>query len=128
MSESMFPISNPTDTPLSAVLARLGEQGYTGHFATRDQGAVECLTCRTTAPAGSHHADEVTRLEGVSDPDDMVVVAPLRCASCGAQGTLVLNYGPEASAEESDVLLALDREPHEATTASDLPGATPGIV
>ena len=123
----MVPITNPTDTPLSAVLARLGEQGYTGQFATREQGRVECLTCRTSAPAGSHQADEVTRLEGVSDPDDMVLVAPLRCASCGAMGTLVLNYGPEASADESDVLLGLDREPHEATTASVLPGATPGI-
>lgn len=127
MSEAAVPITNPTDTPLSAVLAQLGEQGYTGQFATRDLVNVECLTCRTTAPAGSHHADEVTRLEGVSDPDDMVVVAPLRCANCGALGTLVLNYGPEASAEESDVLLALDRVPHEATTASELPGATPGI-
>jgi hypothetical protein len=128
VSESTPPITNPTDTPLSAVLARLAEQGFTGQFATRDQGAVQCLTCRATAPAESHHADEVTRLEGVSDPDDMVMVAPLRCASCGAQGTLVLNYGPESSAEESDVLLALDRQPQEATTAADLPGATPGIT
>jgi hypothetical protein len=123
----MFPITNPTDTPLSSVLARLGEQGYTGQFASRDRGEVECLSCRTAAPAAHHHADEVTRLEGVSDPDDMVMVAPLQCPSCGTRGTLVLNYGPEAAAEESDVLLALDREPHEATVASDLPGATPGV-
>jgi hypothetical protein len=127
VSESTPPITNPTDTPLSSVLARLGEQGFTGQFATRDQGAVQCLTCRETAAAGTYQADEVTRLEGVSDPDDMVMVAPLHCANCGAKGTLVLNYGPEASAEESDVLLALDREPREATAASEMPGAPPGI-
>ena len=127
MSEVTLPPEHPADTPLTSVLARLAQLGFTGQFATRDGGQVLCLSCRTSAPASSHHADEVTRLEGVSDPDDMALVAPLTCASCGARGTLVLNYGPEASAEEADVLLALDREPHEATTASDLPGATPGV-
>ncbi len=121
------PNLNPTDTPLSAVLADLGEQGYGGQFAVRANGKVECLTCHRVDDAWQYHADEVTRLEGVSDPDDMVMVAPLCCDGCATKGTLVLAYGPEASEEDSDVLLALDRKPNEATGTSAIGGATPGV-
>jgi hypothetical protein len=48
------------------------------------------------------------RLEGASDPDDMVAVAALRCPSCKTRGTLVLSYGPETSAVDADVLCCLD--------------------
>jgi hypothetical protein len=127
VSQAPEPSPNPTDTPLSVVTTDLAEQGYGGQFAVRENGRVECLTCHETAEANRHHADEVTRLEGVSDPDDMVMVAPLRCFSCGTKGTLVLGYGPEASAEDSDVILALDRTPTEPTTDSSIEGATPGV-
>jgi len=43
---------------------------------------------------------------------DMLVVAPLTCPHCGARGSLVLNYGPESTAEEADVLLALAEPRH----------------
>jgi hypothetical protein len=121
--------ANPTDTTLRSVVDALTDQGYTGQFAARPGGRVECLVCRADAPAHRYHADEVTRLEGVSDPDDMVMVAPLRCRSCGALGTLVLGYGPEASEDDSDVLVALERTPSAPIDPqrSDSPTPAPGL-
>jgi hypothetical protein len=90
-------------------LARLEQAGYTGQFIARDGGVLECTTCRTRT-----HASEVVsecrliRIEGVSDPADMMAVAALRCPSCGTRGTVVLSYGPEASAEDADILHCLD--------------------
>jgi len=52
--------------------------------------------------------DALRRLEGASDPDDMIVVAAVSCPKCGAKGTLVLKYGPEATPEESEVLRSLE--------------------
>jgi hypothetical protein len=37
----------------------------------------------------------------------MAAVLALTCPFCGAGGTLVIMYGPQMSAEESDVLGAL---------------------
>jgi hypothetical protein len=48
------------------------------------------------------------RLEGASDPDDLVAVVGLVCPVCGARIAAVLHYGPTASAAEADVLAALD--------------------
>jgi hypothetical protein len=75
----------------------------------REDSMVECATCHARTPANHMVGDHrLYRLEGASDPDDMVAVAALRCPSCGTRGTLVLKFGPEASAEEADVLRCLD--------------------
>lgn len=50
------------------------------------------------------------RLEGASDPDDMMAVAAVTCPVCRIDGVLVLSYGPAASAEHADVLLGLRDE------------------
>ncbi len=92
---------------LVSILDDLDEQGYCGQFGVREDATVSCLTCRRTYPAGELRVETLRRLEGASDPDDMLVVAPVVCPRCEAQGSLVLNYGPEASPEESLVLLAL---------------------
>ena len=52
---------------------------------------------------------EIRRLEGASDPDDMLAVVALECPVCSMKGTIVLHFGPEASAEELDVLAEFDR-------------------
>lgn len=120
------PPEQPTDTPMEEVVDRLGASGFDGQFRAVEGTRIQCLTCREVAPAGDHHMDEATRLEGVSDPGDMAVVVPLRCPSCGTGGTLVLAYGPNATAEEADVLREMDRRPAEGTPGS--PDVTPGIA
>jgi hypothetical protein len=110
----------PVGVTLYEVVSRLEQDGWTGQFQAREGGVVLCLTCREEFPASAEHADEVARVEGVSDPDDMVAVVPLRCPHCGTRGTFVAHYGPGAGAEESDVLVAFDRAVH-----GDRPGPAP---
>ena len=67
------------------------------------------------------------RLEGASDPDDMLAVVALACPACGTQGTVVLGFGPNATAEDSDVLKALRDERNAAdVSGNSAPGETAG--
>jgi hypothetical protein len=91
------------------VIANLEKEGFDGQFVAREGPVVECMTCKTRTPAremtGVHR---IRRLEGASDPSDMLAVAALTCPSCGTKGTLVLNYGAEASKADDEVLRCLD--------------------
>jgi hypothetical protein len=98
-----------TDTPLLVVLRRMAGDGFDGQFMAIDDAMVRCLTCQQTVAASDLDADDVVRLEGASDPSDMLVIVPVVCPHCAAKGPLVLNYGPEATVEEADVLAAMPR-------------------
>ena len=98
-------------TTLLEVLHAFEEKGFKGEFAVRGDAAIECLTCRRERPASSFGARVLHRLEGASDPDDMLAIAALVCPNCGTRGSLVLNYGPLASAEDAAVLRDLDEPP-----------------
>ncbi|MBW3668327.1 MAG: hypothetical protein KY443_03850 [Actinobacteria bacterium] len=95
-------------TTLVEVIRNFEADGYTGQFGAADEGTVVCFSCHTGYPAEEVHLDVLRRTEGASDPDDMVAVAALRCAHCGAKGTVALKYGPEATVEEDEVLTRLD--------------------
>lgn len=99
----------PAGATLYDVVSRFDADGWTGQFQAAEAGIIRCLTCRREFPASGEHADEVARVEGVSDPDDMAAVVPVTCPHCGARGTFIAHYGPGASAEESDALLAFER-------------------
>ena len=92
---------------LLEVLARFTEQGWSSQFAARAGGIVECESCRHPMPAVEVPVLELRRLEGASDPDDMLAVVAVECANCGLRGSLVLNYGPTATEEDASVLLGL---------------------
>jgi len=93
---------------LTAIITQFEDEGFTGQYAVRDAGSLLCLTCRQERRATDFVMSALRRTEGASDPDDMAAVVGLTCPNCGALGTAVLKYGPEASPEESDVLLALE--------------------
>ena len=59
----------------------------------------------------------VRRLEGASDPDDMVAIAAIVCPACATRGVLVLGFGPSSSLVDAETLQALRDGSHE----SDLP-------
>jgi len=100
---------SPDGMTLLEVIDSLEAEGYTGQLMAREGSTVECATCHTRTPADKMVGDHrLYRLEGASDPDDMVAVAALRCPNCGTLGTLVLSYGPESSAVDADVLRCLD--------------------
>ncbi|MEX0666111.1 MAG: hypothetical protein WD598_15275 [Acidimicrobiia bacterium] len=94
---------------LLEVIDAFEADGYTGQFIAREGSIVECAGCHARTPANEMVGDHrLVRLEGASDPDDMLAVAALRCPSCAMLGTLVLKFGPEASAIDADVLQCLD--------------------
>src|SRR4051794_31320224 len=71
------PTNSPNDPPLATVLGELDRAGWTGQMMPLEGGSIRCLTCREEFPADQVDADEVRRLEGASDPADMVIVVPV---------------------------------------------------
>src|SRR3954454_1363379 len=100
--------------------------GYLGQFAAREGGVVRCFSCRHDFAPVATTVDTIRRLEGASDPDDMLAVVPLTCPHCATRGTLVLAYGPEAALEDSEVLAALPQpsQPPTPDTGSPIPDST----
>lgn len=66
-----------------------------------------CFTCRNESDAASFVVTDLSRTEGVSDPDDMLVVVALTCPRCQTKATVVLGYGPEAAEDDAEVLRSL---------------------
>jgi hypothetical protein len=92
---------------LNELMSTFEAEGYRGQLAARPGGFVLCMSCQMESPAGEMQLDALERMEGASDPDDMLAVAALVCPVCSTSGTLVLGYGPEASVDDADVLLSL---------------------
>jgi len=102
---------------LTEAIDELASQGYVHSFQVAPRGdggppRVRCLHCRNDSAPESMHIEGAMRLEGASDPDEMVIVIATVCPVCGVRGTLTLGYGPMASPEDDDVLTALPVEPH----------------
>ncbi|MBI1946884.1 MAG: hypothetical protein HYS27_14405 [Deltaproteobacteria bacterium] len=91
-------------------LSELAAEGMRASFAVVAGGLVVCSICHARSSATGVQVVEVRRLEGSSDPDAEAIVLGLRCPSCGVLGGAVLGYGPTASAEDQDVLAALNLE------------------
>ncbi len=96
------------DETILDVLRELESLGFTGQFMPREGGRVECLTCHRLSPADETVFRHLRRLEGASDPADMLAVVGLACPHCSARGTAVLGYGPEATAVDTEVLERLE--------------------
>jgi hypothetical protein len=92
---------------LTELVTTFEAEGYRGQMAAREGGFVLCLSCQMETPAGEMELDALERMEGASDPADMLAVAALVCPVCHTSGTLVLGYGPEADPVDADVLAAL---------------------
>ena len=88
---------------------RLAEDGFDAQFGARPDAAVLCFTCHREFPAADLCADDARRVEGESDPSDMAILVPVTCPHCGASGALTLQFGPMASAEESEVIASMSR-------------------
>ncbi len=99
----------PSDnTTLVAVLAQYADAGFDANVVTTEDGLLRCPRCRTESAADEVTLDSMRRMEGASDPDDMLAVLAITCPSCGEQGVAVIHYGPTASPGEATVLAAID--------------------
>lgn len=99
----------PNDnTSMLEVLRDYETAGYAGQFSVVDAALVLCHTCRNRSEPGELAVESRRRLEGASDPADMMILAVVTCPVCATGGVLTLNYGPEASAEQAEVQAALN--------------------
>ena len=94
----------PGGLTVADVVAEYENAGFAAQFVPEADGKLRCVVCAETNEAASFGVHDLSRVEGVSDPDDMAAVAALTCPNCGARGTVALKYGAEASAEEAEVL------------------------
>ena len=101
----------PSDnTTLSTILGDLEANGWKGQFGSRAGGTVLCFTCRAEHPASELAVEGIRRIEGASDPADMLALSTVTCPGCGTGGVLTLNYGPEGSGDDAAVLAGLRDE------------------
>ena len=108
------------DTPgeeatITSILEGYARGGFDSSFGLTDDSQVECHECNTISPASSVSMSSLRRLEGASDPDDMVAVVAISCPACSARGTAVLGFGPMATLQDSEVLKTLRDDRHDAT-------------
>jgi hypothetical protein len=109
----------PSDnTTAVAEIDGLREQGYGADFVVGERGVVRCTSCRHEEQPGDLDVDVFRRLEGASDPDDMSVILAITCRECGTKGIVMVGYGPNASADEGDLLLAVHTPEDEGTDAA----------
>lgn len=100
----------PSDnTTLSAVLDDFAAQGWSGQAEAVEGGQVRWPACGHQAAASDLEVVRMRRMEGASDPADMLAVVAVACPTCGQRGVLVAHYGPMADAADADVLVDLPR-------------------
>ena len=103
------PPSTPSDnTTLTAVLRGYERDGYVSAFQVGEDGELTCGACGRASRPDEVEMPSLRRLEGASDPADMSAVLALACPHCGAKGTVVVRYGPEAEPGEAALLLGID--------------------
>lgn len=95
-------------TTLMEVLDAAAAAGYEDQFVAVEGGGIRCGACGAIVPAADLAVTRTDRLEGASDAADMLLVARTDCPGCGAGGTLVLGYGPNASDADVAALEDLD--------------------
>jgi len=101
--------ADPSDnTTLREVLAGYEASGFDATFSPTPEATIECEACGSNLAAARFTIQSLRRLEGASDPDDMVAVVATTCPSCGARGLLVLGFGPMAAAEDGDILAGMN--------------------
>lgn len=122
----------PSDhTTLVQVLGSYRQAGFVTDFFAEDGGRVRCGHCASLLAADQLTMHSLRRLEGASDPADMLSVVATTCPVCGAEGTMVLGFGPAASAADAAVSRALADRRHDdvlppSAPPAELPPGTAG--
>ena len=123
----MVAVAISESSTVTELLDAYSEGGFSGSFTVVEGAALECHACEARFPAAEAEMSSLRRMEGASDPADMVAVVALACPRCGTAGTAVLGFGPAASPEDGDVLGALrDRRDDAAAPGNSAPGEVAG--
>jgi len=114
-------------TTLTEVINAYEGAGFSASFTVTSDAMLECNSCHQVAWPNDVVMSSLRRLEGASDPDDMLAVVAITCPQCGAQGTTTLGFGPAASAQDADVMAGLrDHRQDDQLPANSAPGETTG--
>lgn len=102
----------PSEAPdtVTDALRILAADGYTADFNLAN-AALHCPSCQGRHPLEQAVAERVYRFEGPSDPADEAIVLGVRCPRCGALGTIVSAFGPDADPETLKRLALVARGP-----------------
>jgi hypothetical protein len=115
------------ESTIMEVLEAYTQGGFSSSFVVTDDCELECVECRTVNPPERFSMSSLRRLEGASDPADMVAVVALTCPACGARGTTVLGFGPNATEQDAEVLKRLPDDRSDASApGNSAPGETTG--
>lgn len=117
----------PADDPLAAtgsttlleILDTLRRSGYPAQLVARPGATLHCSSCDADTRASDLRPDGYRRIEGASDAADLNLVVWGHCPACSTGATLLLGYGPNATAADQVALEELR------LSTSDDPGATP---
>lgn len=101
----------PTPATLIEVVDAARRNGIDTEFIVNGD-LIRCGTCEHEAEPERVRRDWLHRLEGTSDPDELLSVSAIACPSCGGRGLLVLPYGPAANADEATVSRRLPEPEH----------------
>jgi hypothetical protein len=109
----------PSDVTLTSVIDAYRADGYDIDYAVENDVLID------GAGQAIDPVDVVVvsmrRLEGASDPADELVVAAITIRDGSGCGTVVLRFGPEASAAEAFLLRAADDRRGLADVPGDMP-------
>jgi hypothetical protein len=101
-------MADAPDTVTEAVTA-MEAAGYTSPFLQSGSDLV-CMACGAPHPLELGVVDRFFRFEGPSDPGDEAIVLAVRCGKCGAHGTLVSAFGPDADPDAFEHLARISAE------------------
>ena len=97
---------------LVEALEELRQLGFVEDIQVTEDGELCCRACGHCVHAEDMELLELRRLEGASDPGDMAAVLGVQCPGCGAKGSAVVRFGPEAGPGDEHVLRHIeDRRP-----------------
>lgn len=108
MTDASVPDEARGASTLLEVLAEAAEAGYSDQIVVADDGGFRCTNCDTITPVASFDVEGFQRLEGASDPADMMIVVWGTCPVCNRGGVATIGYGPNATAGDEIALEALD--------------------
>lgn len=108
MTDPDAPDESRGATTLLEVLAEAADAGFREQIVVTDDGHLRCTSCDTTVAVADFEVEGYHRLEGASDPADMLIVIWGTCSECGQGGVATIGYGPNAGPADDKALKALD--------------------
>ena len=91
---------------MQQAIARLRAEGFVIDFSAAPGGRLRCNECGELTDASDVVVEETVRFEGESNPDDENILVAVS-TRCGHRGLFSSAYGPDAPADDAEILRTL---------------------